>query len=152
MYLLHGKPCATVSLSPPRQARLRRPEVWYTDHTWVIRWSACVSRVSGQGAPTRNSGTYGEEAQRRPGAREACNAAKDPRVLGISPRTCQASSTDELISLEDPSPTLIPQSPVDYLRRHLRAGRTESARLPAEKAVVLIEPESLLGTLVWPPD
>ncbi|HSO82912.1 hypothetical protein, partial [Thiocapsa sp.] len=43
----------------------------YTEHTWVFRQAGCVLRVSGQGAPPRRSGPYGEEAQRRPGARGA---------------------------------------------------------------------------------
>jgi hypothetical protein len=41
-------------------------------------------------------------------------------------------------------------APVETLRRYLRAGATESARRLAEKAVVLIEPSSLMGTIVWP--
>lgn len=41
--------------------------------------------------------------------------------------------------------------PVGSLRRYFACGRTESARLLARKAVVLIEPKQLLGTVVWPP-
>jgi hypothetical protein len=40
--------------------------------------------------------------------------------------------------------------PVATLRRYLRNGATESARRLAEKAVVLIEPAHLFGTVVWP--
>lgn len=40
--------------------------------------------------------------------------------------------------------------PVAVLRRYLRNGATESARRLAEKAVILIEPASLCGTVVWP--
>lgn len=40
--------------------------------------------------------------------------------------------------------------PVAVLRRYLRGGATESARRLAEKAVILIEPASLFGTVVWP--
>jgi hypothetical protein len=40
--------------------------------------------------------------------------------------------------------------PVAVLRRYLRTGATESARRLAEKAVILIEPAHLLGTVVWP--
>jgi hypothetical protein len=40
--------------------------------------------------------------------------------------------------------------PVAVLRRYLRSGATESARCLAQKAVVLIEPQHLLGTIVWP--
>ena len=40
--------------------------------------------------------------------------------------------------------------PVATLRRYLRAGATESARRLAEKAVILIEPAHLFGTIVWP--
>jgi hypothetical protein len=50
----------------------------YTERMRVFRKAGCVPRASGQGAPTRRSGPYGEEAQRRPGARGACNAAKTP--------------------------------------------------------------------------
>lgn len=37
----------------------------------------------GEGAPTQRSSPYGEGAQRRPGESGACNAAKNPRALGI---------------------------------------------------------------------
>ncbi len=40
--------------------------------------------------------------------------------------------------------------PVVALRQYLRSGATESARRLAEKAVVLIEPAHLFGTVVWP--
>ena len=40
--------------------------------------------------------------------------------------------------------------PVAVLRRYLRNGVTESARRLAEKAVILIEPAHLFGTVVWP--
>lgn len=40
--------------------------------------------------------------------------------------------------------------PVAVLRRYLRTGATESARRLAEKAVILIEPAHLFGTVVWP--
>jgi len=43
-----------------------------------------------------------------------------------------------------------PKDPIGTLRRYLSTGRTESARLLALKAVVLIEPENLIGTVVWP--
>jgi hypothetical protein len=42
--------------------------------------------------------------------------------------------------------------PIAVLRRYLASGKTESARLLARKAVVLIEPANLLGTAVWPTD
>jgi hypothetical protein len=41
--------------------------------------------------------------------------------------------------------------PVAVLREYLRSGKSESARLLAKKAVVLIEPQNLLGTVVWRP-
>ena len=41
--------------------------------------------------------------------------------------------------------------PVGTLRRYLAEKKTESARLLALKAVILIEPSHLLGTVVWPP-
>lgn len=40
--------------------------------------------------------------------------------------------------------------PVGVLRSYLRSGTTESARLLSQKAMVLIEPLHLLGTVVWP--
>jgi len=40
--------------------------------------------------------------------------------------------------------------PVLVLRNYLRDGVTETARCLAQKAVVLIEPVELLGTIVWP--
>lgn len=40
--------------------------------------------------------------------------------------------------------------PVEALRRYLTEARTETARLLALKAVILIEPTPLLGTVVWP--
>lgn len=41
--------------------------------------------------------------------------------------------------------------PVDALRRYLTAGGTRSAELLARKAVVLLWPERLRGTVAWPP-
>lgn len=40
--------------------------------------------------------------------------------------------------------------PVETLRRYLRAMATSSAKFLAQKAVVLIEPAPLRGTIVWP--
>jgi hypothetical protein len=39
--------------------------------------------------------------------------------------------------------------PAEALQHYLKEGRTASARLLAQKAVVLLEPEDLLGTIVW---
>ncbi len=41
--------------------------------------------------------------------------------------------------------------PADVLRRYLTAQRTSSARHLAAKAVVLIDPESRVGEIVWSP-
>lgn len=41
-------------------------------------------------------------------------------------------------------------NPVMSLRRYLTEGLTESARCLAEKALILLEPAHLLGTVVWP--
>ncbi len=41
--------------------------------------------------------------------------------------------------------------PAEILRAYLSAGRTASARALARKAVVLLEPSDLLGTVAWPP-
>lgn len=40
--------------------------------------------------------------------------------------------------------------PVETLRKYLEGGKTESARQLARKAVILLEPRHLLGTVVWP--
>ncbi len=40
--------------------------------------------------------------------------------------------------------------PVAVLRIYLRAERTRSAHFLAQKAMVLLEPSRLLGTVVWP--
>jgi hypothetical protein len=40
--------------------------------------------------------------------------------------------------------------PVAVLRAYLREGRTQSARFLAQKAMILIEPSHLVGTVVWP--
>jgi hypothetical protein len=41
--------------------------------------------------------------------------------------------------------------PADVLRRYLADGRTGSAKALAAKAVVLIDPQNLVGEIVWPP-
>jgi hypothetical protein len=40
--------------------------------------------------------------------------------------------------------------PIAVLRNYLREGKTASARFLSQKAVVLIEPKELLGTIIWP--
>lgn len=40
--------------------------------------------------------------------------------------------------------------PVTALRQYLRNGRTRSARLLREQAVVILEPAHIRGTIVWP--
>jgi len=40
--------------------------------------------------------------------------------------------------------------PVHVLRSYLRSKKTLSAKLLSHKAMILIEPPSLLGTVVWP--
>lgn len=40
--------------------------------------------------------------------------------------------------------------PVGTLRKYLRDGKTESARQLAKKAVILLEPDHLFGSVVWP--
>ncbi len=42
-----------------------------------------------------------------------------------------------------------PSEPIATLQSYLRSARTESARLLALKAVVIIEPEHLLGAIAW---
>jgi hypothetical protein len=43
-----------------------------------------------------------------------------------------------------------PTDPVGSLQRYLATSRSQSARLLARKAVILIEPAHLLGTVAWP--
>ena len=40
--------------------------------------------------------------------------------------------------------------PIEVLRTYLRKKKTTSAKLLAQKAMVLIEPSEFLGTVVWP--
>jgi hypothetical protein len=40
--------------------------------------------------------------------------------------------------------------PVQAIREYLRQGRTTSAKLLAEKAVIILEPSHMLGTVIWP--
>jgi len=42
--------------------------------------------------------------------------------------------------------------PLEAVRRYLGAGRTRSSRLLAEKAVVMLAPAHLRGTVAWPSD
>jgi hypothetical protein len=42
------------------------------------------------------------------------------------------------------------ESPIQCIRRWLAAGRTESAKFLAQKAVVLLDPGVARGTIVWP--
>jgi len=43
-----------------------------------------------------------------------------------------------------------PTDPVKSLQQYLTSRKTDTARLLAMKAVILIEPSRLLGTIVWP--
>jgi hypothetical protein len=49
-------------------------------------------------------------------------------------------------------PTLPDQSPLESIRHWLTEGRTATARLLSEKAVVILDPVSHRGTVLWPPD
>jgi hypothetical protein len=40
--------------------------------------------------------------------------------------------------------------PADAIRRYLNAGRTDSAKALAAKAVVLIHPQNRAGEIAWP--
>lgn len=42
------------------------------------------------------------------------------------------------------------EDPVTAVRRYLKEGRTKSARLLAEKAVILIDPAPRRGEIIWP--
>ena len=46
---------------------------------------------------------------------------------------------------------VLPGKPVETLRRYLADGKTETARQLAKKALILLEPIELLGTVVWRP-
>ena len=55
------------------------------------------------------------------------------------------------VSLHGRSIDVVPGSdPVEALQRYLKAGATRSSRELAQKALLLVEPLSLLGTEVWP--
>ena len=43
-----------------------------------------------------------------------------------------------------------PSRPIDALQHYLRAGGTPSARFLAKKAVVMLDPRELRGTVIWP--
>lgn len=47
-------------------------------------------------------------------------------------------------------PNSDPEDPVESLRGYLIKRRTKSAACLAQKAVILIEPQELIGTVVWP--
>ena len=98
----------------------------YTERAWVFRKAGCVPCALGQGAPTRRSGHYGEEAQRRPSVRGACNAAKNPRVLGILGRHRQPRRSRRCAP--ELSPCRLPAKPLG-LRAHLPVPCAEAARL-----------------------
>lgn len=44
------------------------------------------------------------------------------------------------------------ESPIACIQRWLSAGRTESARLLSQKAVVLLDPADGRGAIIWPPE
>jgi hypothetical protein len=44
------------------------------------------------------------------------------------------------------------ESPSESIRRWLRERRTTSAKLLAKKAIVLLDPVALQGTVIWPKD
>jgi hypothetical protein len=47
-------------------------------------------------------------------------------------------------------PAKVGADPVAALRQYLRDGRTRSARLLREQAIVILEPATIRGTVVWP--
>jgi hypothetical protein len=49
-------------------------------------------------------------------------------------------------------PVDLGSDPAEALRAYLTAGRTDTARHLAAKAVVLLSPPDLVGRVVWPPD
>ena len=62
----------------------RTPDRTNTRRMWVFGKARCVYRAREQGATTSNSGLYWEESQRSYRVREACIAAENSRVTGIS--------------------------------------------------------------------
>ena len=42
------------------------------------------------------------------------------------------------------------EDPITAVRRYLKTGRSKTARLLAEKPVVLITPEGMIGEVIWP--
>lgn len=73
----------------------------------------------------------------------------DPK-FGVSPdKPLYVGRRVDLIGRSIPGAN--PKDPVGTLRRYLAGGKTETARLLALKAMILIEPDELLGTVVWPP-
>ena len=92
---------------------------------------------------------YTESAVRRFPARRIGKADFGDPKFGVTPDSPHLTGRRvDLIgrSIRDADPN----APVASLRRYLREQRTETARLLALKAVVLIEPDALLGTIVWP--
>lgn len=48
-------------------------------------------------------------------------------------------------------PVDLDADPVSAVQDYLRTSKTKTARLLAQKAVVILEPKNLLGTVAWPP-
>ncbi|NTW88053.1 MAG: hypothetical protein HGB26_02780 [Desulfobulbaceae bacterium] len=72
----------------------------------------------------------------------------DPK-FGVSPDTPEfIGRRVDLIGRSIPDAD--PNDPVKSLQQYMKNGKTESARLLAMKAIILIEPSELLGTVVWP--
>src|SRR4051812_1295097 len=63
------------------------------------------------------------------------------------PKSFRGRRVDLIGRSLDVAPTA---DPVEAVRRYLGAGRSETARQLAMKAVVLLEPENLRGEIIWP--
>ena len=92
---------------------------------------------------------YTEDAARMfPPRRRAKVDFGDPK-FGVSPDTPEfIGRRVDLIGRSIPAAD--PNDPVGSLRKYLTGRKTESARLLALKAVILIEPTELLATVAWP--
>ncbi len=91
---------------------------------------------------------YTEDRRRRfPARRRAIADFGDPK-FGAAPDMPEfVGRRVDLIGRSIPDADA--SDPVGSLRRYFADGKTVSARMLAKKAVVLIEPAHLLGTVVW---
>ncbi|MCK4125575.1 MULTISPECIES: hypothetical protein [Ralstonia solanacearum species complex] len=74
-----------------------------------------------------------------------------PSKFGVHPHDMKRGFTGRRVDLLGRSIDVTPgEGPVEALRRYLSERRTGSASHLQKKAVVLLEPRELAGTVVWP--